>query len=87
VRSLPGYEIALVDHVRRSASGEIALMPQWEQLPDGTVRDYRTDIYARAIDLSYPSRRGSLFDMADAALADPIGSTPPPGACRARARR
>ena len=36
-------------------------MPQWEQLPDGTVRDYRTDIYARAIDLSYPSRRGSPF--------------------------
>lgn len=75
VRSLPEYEVALVDHVRRSASGALALTPQWEQLPDGTVRDYRTDIYARGIALSYPSRRGSLFDMAYAALAEQAGST------------
>ena len=75
VVSLPEYGIALVDHVRRSASGELALAPQWEQLPDGTVRDYRTDIYVRGITLSYPSRRGSLFDMAYAALAEQAGTT------------
>lgn len=45
-------------------------MPQWEQLPDGTARDYWTDIYARGITLSYRGRRGSLFDMAYAALAE-----------------
>jgi predicted nucleic acid-binding protein len=74
-RSLPDYEIALVDHARRSASGELGLAPQWEQMPDGTVRDYRIEIYARGIDLSYPSRRGSLFDMAYAALAEQAATT------------
>lgn len=75
VRSLSAFDIALVDHVHRLVSGAIALTPQWEQLPDGTIRDYRGDIYARAIDLSYPSRRGSLFDMAYAALAEQAGTT------------
>jgi predicted nucleic acid-binding protein len=75
VRSLPGYEIALVDHVYHSASGELALAPQWEQMADGTIRDYRPDIYVRAMELSYPSRRGSLFDMAYAALAEQAGTT------------
>ncbi len=75
VESLADFDIALVDHVRRMVSGQIALTPQWEQLPDGTVRDYRGDIYARAMDLSYPSRRGSLFDMAYAALAEQAGTT------------
>jgi len=75
LRSLPDYEIALVDHVRRSPSGEIALVPQWEQLPDATVRDYRIDIYARGMAWSYPSRRGSLFDMSYAALAEQAGTT------------
>lgn len=74
-RSLPDYEIALVDHVRRTAAGDLALTPQWEQLPNGTVRDYRIDIYTRGIDLSYPSRRGSLFDMSYAALAEQAGTT------------
>lgn len=62
LRSLPEYKIALVDHVRHSPSGSIALVPQWEQLPDGTVRDYRVDIYAQGIMWSFPSRRSSLFD-------------------------
>jgi len=75
VRSLAAFDIALVDRVHRPASGPLALTPQWEQLPDGTIRDYRSDIYARAIDLSYPSRRGSLFDMAYAALAEQTGTT------------
>jgi len=75
LRSLPDYEIALVDHVRRSPSGEIALVPQWEQLPDGTVHDYRIDIYAWGMAWSYPSRRGSLFDMSYAALAEQAGTT------------
>lgn len=74
-RSLPAYEIALVDPVRRTSSGAIALTPQWEQVPDGTIRDYRIDIYARGMTLSYPSRRGSLFDMAYAALAEQAGTT------------
>lgn len=38
--------------------------------PAGTVRDYRLAIYSRAMELSHPSRRGSLFDMAYAALAE-----------------
>jgi predicted nucleic acid-binding protein len=75
LRSLPGYEIALVDHVRRSLSGEIALVPQWEQMSDGTVQDYRIDIYARGMAWSYLSRRGSLFDMSYAALAEQAGTT------------
>jgi len=75
LRSVPDYEIALVDHVRHTPSGEIALVPQWEQLPDGTVRDYRIDIYARGMAWSYPSRRGSLFDMSYAALAEQAGTT------------
>jgi predicted nucleic acid-binding protein len=74
-RSLPDYELALVDYVRRLASGELALTPQWEQLSDSTIRDYRTEIYARGVELSYPSRRGSLFDMAYAALAEQAGTT------------
>ncbi len=65
--SLPDYEIALADHTRRSASGELALTPRWEQCAEGAVRGYRTDIYARGIASSYPIRRGSLFDMAYAA--------------------
>ena len=73
-RSLPDYEIALVDHVRRSPSGVISLTPQWEQLPDGTIRDYRTEIYARGVELSFPSRRGSLFDMAYCSIAGLRGS-------------
>jgi len=75
VHSLAAFDVALVDRVHRLASGVLALTPQWEQLPDGTIRDYRSDIYARAIDLSYPSRRGSLFDMAYAALAEQAGTT------------
>jgi len=47
VRSLPSYEIALVDRVHRTVSGDIALTPQWEQALDGSIRDYRPDIYAR----------------------------------------
>lgn len=73
--SLPDYEIALVDRVYRSATGEIALTPQWAQLADGTIQDYRIDIYVRGISLSYPSRRGSLFDMSYAALAEQAGTT------------
>jgi predicted nucleic acid-binding protein len=75
VRSLAAYDTALVDRVHRHESGHIALTPQWEQLPDGTIRDYRPDIYARGIELSLPSRRGSLFDMAYAALAEQAGTT------------
>jgi len=75
VRSLPSYEIALVDRVHRTVSGDIALTPQWEQALDGSIRDYRPDIYARGIELSYPSRRGSLFDMSYAALAEQAGTT------------
>ena len=75
LRSVPDYEIAHVDHVRRTPSGEIALVLQWEQLPDGTVHDYRIDIYARGMAWSYPSRRGSLFDMSYAALAEQAGTT------------
>jgi len=75
LRSLPDYEVALVDYVRRSPSGQIALVPQWEQLPDGTVQDHRIDIYARGMAWSYPSRRGSLFDMSYAALAEQAGTT------------
>jgi len=75
LQSVPDYEIALVDHVRRTPSGEIALVPQWEQLPDGTVRDYRIDIYAQGMTWSYPSRRSSLFDMSYAALAEQAGTT------------
>ncbi len=44
-------------------------------MPDGAIRDYRSDIYTRAIDLSYPSRRGSLFDMSYAALAEQARTT------------
>lgn len=75
VRSLPDFDIAVVDRVHRLDTGMIALTPQWEQVADGTVRDYRIDIYARAIELSYVSRRGSLFDMAYAALAEQAGTT------------
>lgn len=75
LRSVPDYEIALVDHARRSVSGELALTPQWEQLADGTVRDYRVDIYARGVELSYPRRRGSIFDMSYAALAEQAATT------------
>lgn len=75
VRSIPDFDIAVVDRVRRLDSGAITLTPQWEQLSDGTIRDYRIDIYARGIDLSYPRRRGSLFDMAYAALAEQAGTT------------
>lgn len=75
VGSLSTYDIALVDRVHRMASGDIALTPQWEQLPDGTIRDYRTAIYARGIEWSFPSRRGSLFDMSYAALAEQAGTT------------
>lgn len=72
---MPDLEIALVDHVRRLPNGEIALTPQWEQIADGTIRDYRPNIYIRGIELSLPSRRGSLFDMAYAALAEQAGTT------------
>jgi predicted nucleic acid-binding protein len=75
LRSLPELEIALVDHVRRLPSGEVALTPQWEQAGDGTIHDYRPNIYIRGIELSLPSRRGSLFDMAYAALAEQAGTT------------
>jgi hypothetical protein len=75
LRSLPDLEIAFVDHVRRLPSGDLALMPQWEQAPDGTIRDYRPEIYIRGIELSRPTRRGSLFDMAYAALAEQAGTT------------
>jgi hypothetical protein len=75
VRSLPLFDIALVDRVHRLETGSISHIPQWEQLPDGTIRDYRVDIYARSIELSLPERRGSLFDMAYAALAEQAGTT------------
>jgi len=73
--SLPDHEIALVDYVRRAPSGGIALVPQWEQMSDGTVHDHRIDIYARGMAWSFPSRRGSLFDMSYAALAEQAGTT------------
>ncbi|MDQ2831683.1 MAG: hypothetical protein M3Y74_21875 [Chloroflexota bacterium] len=72
---MPDLDIALVDHASRAADGEITLTPQWEQLPDGTIRDYRPDIYVRGMELSFPSRRGSLFDMSYAALAEQAGTT------------
>ncbi len=75
LRGVPGLEIAFIDRVHRLASGEIALTPQWEQASDGSTRDYRPDIYIRGIELSYPSRRGSLFDMSYAALAEQAGTT------------
>lgn len=75
VRALPDFDIAVVDRAHRLDAGQIALTPQWEQLPDGTVRDYRIDIYTRGIELSFPSRRGSLFDMSYAALAEQAGTT------------
>jgi predicted nucleic acid-binding protein len=75
LRSMPDLEIILVDHASRSADGELILTPQWEQMPDGTIRDYRPDIYIRAVQLSFRSRRGSLFDMAYAALAEQAGTT------------
>lgn len=75
LRSMPDLDIALVDHASRAADGEITLTPQWEQLPDGTIRDYRPDIYVRGMELSFPSRRGSLFDMSYAALAEQAGTT------------
>jgi hypothetical protein len=75
LRSMPDLEIILVDHASRSANGELILTPQWEQMPDGTIRDYRPDIYIRAVQLSFRSRRGSLFDMAYAALAEQAGTT------------
>jgi predicted nucleic acid-binding protein len=75
VQSLSTYDIALVDQVHRAADGGLALIPQWEQLRDGTIRDYRADIYARGMELSFPSRRGSLFDMAYAALAEQARTT------------
>src|SRR6185437_16040367 len=69
---LPEEAIALVHAV---AAFAIALTPQWEQLGDGRVRDYRSAIYARGIELSYPTRRGSLIDMSYAALAEQAGSS------------
>jgi hypothetical protein len=75
LQTMPALDIALVDRVHRTPMGEITLTPQWEQLPDGTIRDYRSAIYARGMELSYPSRRGSLFDMAYAALAEQAGTT------------
>ena len=69
-QTVPGFEIVLVDRAVRLASGEIALAPQWVQTLSGNVHDYRLEIYARAMTLSHPSRRGSLFDMAYAALAE-----------------
>ena len=72
---MPALDIALGDHVSRLVEGAISLMPQWEQLPDGTIRDYRPDIYIRGMELSFPSRRGSLFDMSYAALAEQAGTT------------
>ena len=50
-------------------------MPQWEQTLNGVIRDYRPDIYIRGIELSMPTRRGSLFDMSYAALAEQAGTT------------
>ncbi len=75
VRSLSTYDIALVDRVHRTADGGIALIPQWEQLGDGTIRDYRADIYTRGMEWSFPARRSSLFDMAYAALAEQAGTS------------
>ncbi len=46
-----------------------------EPVADGTIRDYRPDIYVRGMELSFPSRRGSLFDMSYAALAEQAGTT------------
>jgi len=39
------------------------------------IYDYRLDIYLRAMTLSYPSRRGSLFDMSYAALTEQAHTT------------
>lgn len=75
LRSMPVLDIALVDHVTRTPDGDVTLTPQWEQLADGTIRDYRPDIYIRGLELSVPSRRGSLFDMSYAALAEQAGTT------------
>lgn len=75
LRSMPDLDIVLVDYASRAADGTITLTPQWEQRPDGTIRDYRPDIYVRAMELSFPSRRGSLFDMSYAALAERAGTT------------
>jgi len=75
VHEIPAFDIAVVDRARRLETGVISLTPQWEQLPDGTVRDYRLDIYARGIEWSFPSRRGSLFDMSYAALAEQAGTS------------
>jgi len=75
LRSIPDLDIVLVDYASRATNGEIALTPQWNQLPDGTIRDYRPDIYVRGMELSFPSRRGSLFDMSYAALAEQAGTT------------
>ncbi len=74
-QTLPDFEIALVDRVLQAPSGDIALAPQWVQMGDGTIRDYRLDIYTRAMALSHPSRRGSLFDMSYAALAEQAHTT------------
>jgi hypothetical protein len=74
-QTVPGFEIVLVDRAVRLTSGEIALTPQWVQTLSGNVHDYRLEIYARAMTLSYPSRRGSLFDMAYAALAEQAQTT------------
>jgi predicted nucleic acid-binding protein len=73
--SMPELEIILVDRVARTADGRLTLTPQWEQRPDGTIRDYRPDIYIRGMQLSFVDRRGSLFDMAYAALAEQAGTT------------
>jgi hypothetical protein len=75
LRSVPEYDIILVDHVQQTAPGEIALVPRWVQKPDGSIYDLRVDIFIRAMSLNYPSRRGSLFDMAYAALAEQAGTT------------
>lgn len=41
LRSMPDLDLVLVDHASRAANGELTLTPQWEQLPDGNIRDYR----------------------------------------------
>lgn len=74
-RTIPDFEIVLVDRALQLPSGDIALTPQWVQSITGDVYDYRLDIYLRAMTLSYPSRRGSLFDMSYAALAEQAHAT------------
>ncbi|HZS92022.1 MAG TPA: hypothetical protein VFE42_31625 [Chloroflexota bacterium] len=61
--SMPELEIILVDRVARTSEGELTLTPQWEQRSDGTIRDYRPEIYIRGMALSYVSRRCSTWPM------------------------